>query len=147
MDNSPFSWSVSAAVAVFDDDDRVLIQRRRDNGRWELPGGCVDPQETPWRAARRECEEETGVRPRNLKLSGCYTRCDIPVTEFVFAADMHTGTPKASDEASESRFVPIEDAVGMTGPVFARKIHAARQAAEFDALAVDYARHDTHQWL
>lgn len=147
MDNSPFRWSVSAAVAVFDD-DRVLIQRRRDNGRWELPGGCVDPQETPWRAVRRECEEETGVRPRNLKLSGCYTRCDVPVTEFVFAADMHTGTPKASDEASESRFVPIEEAVAMTGPVFYRKIHAARQAAEMNApAAIDYARHDTHQWL
>lgn len=147
METSPFRWSVSAAVAVFDD-DRVLIQRRRDNGRWELPGGCVDPQETPWRAVRRECEEETGVRPRNLKLSGCYTRCDVPVTEFVFAADMHAGTPTPSDEASESRFVPIEDAVGMTGPVFARKIHAARQAAEMNApAAIDYARHDTHQWL
>ena len=147
MDNSPFRWSVSAAVAVFDD-GRVLIQRRRDNGRWELPGGCVDPRETPWRAARRECEEETGVRPRNLKLSGCYTRCDVPVTEFVFAADMHTGTPKASDEATESRFVPIEEAVGMTGPVFYRKIHAAWQAAEMNApAAIDYDRHDNTQWL
>lgn len=144
---TPFNWSVSAAVAVFDGDDRVLLQQRRDNGAWELPGGCVEIGETPWSAALRECREETGVRPRDLTLSGCYTRCDVPVTEFVFAVRAYTGTPQATEEAADVKFVPIEDAVGMLGQVFARKMYAALHTEPGGATPIDYARHDNERWL
>lgn len=147
MDNSPFRWSVSAAVAVFDGDDRVLLQKRRDNGRWELPGGCLELGETPWSAARRECIEETGVRPKNLTLSGCYTRCDIPVTEFMFAARAYSDTPKATEESINAKFVPIEDAAGMMGQVFARKMYAALNTELDGTTPTDYARHDNERWL
>lgn len=142
-----FNWSVSAAVAVFDGDDRVLLQQRRDNDAWELPGGCVEIGETPWQAARRECVEETGIRPRDLTLSGCYTRCDVPVTEFVFAARAYTGTPQATEEATDAKFVPIEDAAGMLGQVFARKMYAALHTEPGGATPIDYARHDNERWL
>lgn len=142
-----FNWSVSAAVAVFDSDDRVLLQQRRDNGRWELPGGCVEPSETPWSAALRECTEETGVRPRDLTLSGCYTRCDIPVTEFVFAVRSYTGTSQATEESTDVKFVPIEDAAGMMGQIFARKMYAALNTELGGATPIDYARHDNERWL
>lgn len=144
---TPFNWSVSAAVAVFDGDDRVLLQQRRDNGAWELPGGCVELGETPWSAARRECIEETGTRPRDLTLSGCYTRCDVPVTEFVFAARAYTGTPQATEESTDVKFVPIEDAAGMLGQVFARKMYAALNTEPGGATPIDYARHDNARWL
>lgn len=144
---TPFRWSVSAAVAVFDGDDRVLLQQRRDNGAWELPGGCVELGETPWSAALRECTEETGIRPRDLTLSGCYTRCDIPVTEFVFAVRAYTGTPQATEEAADVKFVPIEDAAGMLGQVFTRKMYAALHTEPGGATPIDYARHDNERWL
>jgi len=147
MDTTPFNWSVSAAVAVFDSDDRVLLQQRRDNGRWELPGGCVEPGETPWSAARRECVEETGIKPRDLTLSGCYTRCDIPVMEFVFASRAYTGTPQAPGESTDAKFVPIEDAVGMMGQVFTRKMYAALNTELDGTTPTDYARHDNDRWL
>lgn len=147
MDTTPFNWSVSAAVAVFDGDDRVLLQQRRDNGRWELPGGCVEPGETPWSAVRRECIEETGINPRDLTLSGCYTRCDIPVTEFVFAVRAYSGDPQASEESTDAKFVPIEDAAGMMGQVFTRKMYAALNTELGGATPIDYARHDNERWL
>lgn len=46
-------------------DGRLLVQQRRyparDAGRWELPGGRVEPGEGERDAVIRECEEELGI--------------------------------------------------------------------------------------
>ena len=48
----------------------VLLQLRAEwthqGGTWGLPGGAVSDGESPAQGALRECEEETGVRPRVL---------------------------------------------------------------------------------
>ncbi len=40
----------------------MVMHLHRRLGRWMQPGGHVDPGEQPWQAARRESEEETGLR-------------------------------------------------------------------------------------
>ena len=41
---------------------------------WEVPAGRLDPGETPEACARRELEEETGMRARTLeRLTTIYT--------------------------------------------------------------------------
>jgi 8-oxo-dGTP pyrophosphatase MutT (NUDIX family) len=57
---------LGARVLVLDSWDRVLLIHARDpdepgNEWWELPGGGIDPGETPQTAARRELAEETGI--------------------------------------------------------------------------------------
>ncbi|MFF2063155.1 NUDIX domain-containing protein [Streptomyces sp. NPDC058200] len=49
-------------AVVFDDDGRVLLVRRADNGAWTLVGGIPEPGEQPAVAAVREVYEETAVR-------------------------------------------------------------------------------------
>lgn len=39
----------------------VLLHRHKRLGRWLQPGGHLDAGESPWKAARRETEEETGL--------------------------------------------------------------------------------------
>lgn len=54
---------IAACVLVVSSDGRVLAVSRKHNPHdFGLPGGKVDPGETPWEAARRECEEETGLK-------------------------------------------------------------------------------------
>jgi 8-oxo-dGTP diphosphatase len=56
---------VGAAVAVFDDDDRILLIRRGPGmtreGFWAIPAGFVTYGEEIREAAARELEEETGL--------------------------------------------------------------------------------------
>ena len=40
----------------------VLLHRHKRLDLWLQPGGHLEPGETPWAAARRESEEETGLR-------------------------------------------------------------------------------------
>lgn len=51
----------SAEAVVFDDQQRLLLVRRHDDGLWALPGGITDPGETLAESACRELAEETGL--------------------------------------------------------------------------------------
>jgi 8-oxo-dGTP diphosphatase len=55
-----------AAIALFDAGGRLLLQRRpvhkHHGGLWELPGGKVEPGETPRQALARELAEELAIR-------------------------------------------------------------------------------------
>lgn len=56
-----------AVVMLVDEAERVLLQLRDAQapsapGKWGLPGGGIEPGETPEEAAHRELLEETGLR-------------------------------------------------------------------------------------
>ena len=60
----------SVANAVFDDDDRLLLLRHLHSGLWGMPGGAMEPGETPASAATRELSEETGLACEPYALIG-----------------------------------------------------------------------------
>lgn len=93
------------AVAIVDrlDDPRVLLAARRSvptslAGQWELPGGKVEPGETPLDALHREIEEELGVRLRlGAELLGPDDgawRLAEPYTMRVWLAEVADGVPE-----------------------------------------------------
>ncbi len=45
---------------------KLLMGRRRDNGRWTIPGGHCDAGEQPLQGALRELYEEAGIKAHSL---------------------------------------------------------------------------------
>ena len=68
---------VFAGGCLFDDRERVLLQKRGDSGKWGFPGGAIELGETPEEAAIREVKEETGLDIQVESLIGIYTDSDI----------------------------------------------------------------------
>jgi ADP-ribose pyrophosphatase len=67
----------SAVMIAVDDRNRILLVRQfrlpAQQYLWEIPAGRLDSGETPLKAAKRELQEETGIKARNwVKLSSFY---------------------------------------------------------------------------
>jgi 8-oxo-dGTP diphosphatase len=58
---------VKVTAAIIEKDGRILIAKRKGGrfaGRWEFPGGKLEPGETPERCLERELAEELGIEAR-----------------------------------------------------------------------------------
>ncbi|WP_330330774.1 NUDIX domain-containing protein [Streptomyces sp. NBC_00536] len=111
----PNSLVVAASAVVTDDRGRILLQRRRDNDLWALPGGGMDMGDSLPGTAVREVKEETGLDVEITGLVGTYTdpRHIIEYSDgevrrqfnVCFTARVVGGTLTISDESTELRFV------------------------------------------
>ncbi|MFE4260831.1 NUDIX domain-containing protein [Streptomyces sp. NPDC056883] len=81
---------VGVGVIVVGRDGRVLLGQAHD-GRWELPGGKVDPGEAFEQAAARELAEETSLRAAPE---------EIRIVSIMLAGD--TGTDTGSGSGTDS---------------------------------------------
>ena len=100
----------SVAAIVRDGDGRILLVRHVE-GRWQLPGGAVDPGEHPRAAAARECLEEAGIVVRVGEVLGVFGGEDYRVTyangdqlgfvPILFAAELVSGELRADGEETQ----------------------------------------------
>jgi 8-oxo-dGTP pyrophosphatase MutT (NUDIX family) len=105
----------SIAVPIDETGDNVLmIWRHRfimDQWTWELPGGYVDPGEDPAACAFREVEEETGWRPRSIKLLGKFQplagTADFENAIYLAEGCQPTGNAPDINEAAKVAWIPL----------------------------------------
>lgn len=95
--------TLGAFAVIFDDSRRVLLCHRRDRDLWNLPGGRVEPGESPWEAVVREVREEVGLDVRVERLLGVYSVLARDDLVFSFLCSRVGGeiclTPEADDVA------------------------------------------------
>jgi ADP-ribose pyrophosphatase YjhB (NUDIX family) len=112
---------IGVFAAIRNGQGDLLLCLRRDFELWEMPGGQVDPGESPWDAVRREVLEETGLRVTVGRLVGLYWRPNRDVLVLQFECEGH-GSPTASAEAREVRFFPADGLPERINPVVADRI-------------------------
>lgn len=71
----------------------MLVHQTYGERLWEVPGGIVEPGESAWDAAARECREEIGAKPEGLALCGMYFLPKRDAYVFIFRVDALLGTP------------------------------------------------------
>lgn len=70
------------AIIIFDQNKKVLLQKRADVGLWGIPSGHVEIGESVTEAAIREVREETGLNIRILRLIGIYSNPQSQVFKY-----------------------------------------------------------------
>ena len=105
-----------AGGVILDGQGRVLLVRRANPpaaGTWSLPGGRIEPGETPEQAVVREILEETALPTRVVGPLGVVEVAGegmgYAIHEFLLAMLDATLPPLVGDDASDIRWVPIDD--------------------------------------
>jgi 8-oxo-dGTP diphosphatase len=100
-----------AGAVVRDPSGRLLLVRRGrppSAGLWSVPGGRVEPGETPAQAAVREVREETGLDVTVGDLLATVEIGDFVVHDF--AAEVLGGELRAGDDAADVRWCTFDEA-------------------------------------
>jgi 8-oxo-dGTP diphosphatase len=63
----------AVSAIVVDEQNRVLLHRARDDGKWYTIGGAIEPGEEPADAAVREAMEETGLKVEPMRIVSVQT--------------------------------------------------------------------------
>jgi 8-oxo-dGTP pyrophosphatase MutT (NUDIX family) len=107
----------AAGTLVVDDGRVLLLWRHRfvtDEWGWEVPAGRIDPGETPAAAAARECVEETGWEPSQVRHLTTFTPVSglIELRFHLFAAQgaVEVGEPTDTSESERVEWVEVDRA-------------------------------------
>jgi ADP-ribose pyrophosphatase YjhB (NUDIX family) len=99
-------------------DDKILLVRERSDGRWTLPGGWADVNDSPSEAVEREILEESGFKAKSRRLLALYDRAKHPhlppfafhVYKIFIECELMGGSPLTSYETTAVDFF-AEDAL------------------------------------
>jgi 8-oxo-dGTP pyrophosphatase MutT (NUDIX family) len=106
-----FMFMPSVSALIHDDNGRILFVQHVE-GRWQLPGGAVDPGERPAEAMQRECLEEAGITVEPIRIAGVFGGSEYRITYSngddagwvvtVFEARIVAGEPSPSDDETQA---------------------------------------------
>ncbi len=126
------------SAVIFDDQGRVLLGERSDNGRWALIAGVMDPGEQPAETVVREVYEETSLHVLPERIVCVITqppttypngdRCEY--VDIAFRCRVLAGEARVNDDESLSVGWFTLDALPPLDELTQRRIALARTPAE-----------------
>lgn len=121
--------SVSVAGVVVDDQGRALVTQRRDNGRWEPPGGVLELGESITDGLIREVFEETGLTVEPETVTGVYKNMKANVVAIVFRCKVAGGELRTSDETQAFAWLTPDEIPARMSEAFAVRMLDAFEPA------------------
>lgn len=116
----PITLMQNASLAIITDDQkRILLVKRRDAPVWVLPGGGIEPKESPEHAALREAFEETGLTCEVIDHIATY----LPINRMTSTTHLFTCRPLAgtlvrfSSETADACFFSLDALPAMLFPI------------------------------
>jgi ADP-ribose pyrophosphatase YjhB (NUDIX family) len=136
---------VDVRGAAFED-GRILMVREISDGKWTLPGGWADVNQTAGECVVREIAEESGFKARALQLAAVfdYQKRNPPrhidsIYKMFFICEIVGGAARASDETSEVAFFPRNELPPLSlGRTTAAQIDRMFDHRENPQLATDF---------
>ena len=128
-------------------DRKVLMVREISDGKWTLPGGWADINQSAGECVVREIAEESGFEAKALKLAAVYDyqrsghppRVVDSIYKMFFICEITGGEARASDETSEVAFFARHELPPLSlGRTTAAQIERMFHHAEHMALATDF---------
>ena len=96
-------------------DDQVLLVRETTDGKWTMPGGWADVNDSPSYAVEKEIEQESGFRAKAVKLAALYDRNKHEHPPYLFHAwkafficEITGGAPRLSNETDGVEFFSLD---------------------------------------
>lgn len=114
---------LGCSAAILNNEGKILLTRRLDNGQWCLPSGGMEAGESPSEAVIREVFEETGLRVRVRRLVGVYSDPNqlviyvdgtkVQIVAIHFETEITGGTLGLSNETSGFGYFSLKEMEGM----------------------------------
>jgi ADP-ribose pyrophosphatase YjhB (NUDIX family) len=122
MTDQPPRHSVSVSGVITDDHGHALLIQRRDNHRWEPPGGVLELGESVEDGLRREVREETGLDIEPDTLSGVYKNMSRGIIALVFRCKATGGQLATNDEVTAFRWADEDTIRQLTSEAYAVRL-------------------------
>ncbi len=122
MNSTTPRHSVSVAAVITDEHGRALLIQRRDNERWEPPGGVLELGESIHDGLRREIREETGLDVEPDALTGVYKNMTRGIVALVFRCTATGGELTVNEEVTAFRWATPAEVSDLTAEAYAVRI-------------------------
>lgn len=131
--HNPTRAAVAAGALFTDTHGRIMLVHPTYKDYWDIPGGYVEPDETPYQACVREVAEELGIRPTIgplLAVDWAPGLGDGDKVLFIFDGgqltdEQHAAIQLQADELSEYAYLDLELIAERTIPRLHRRIAEA----------------------
>ena len=127
--------------------DEILLIREASDGRWALPGGWADVNQSPSECVVREIFEESGYEARAVKLAAVWDRrrqghhppLPFHIYKLFFLCELVGGAARPSHETTAVGFFRPDALPELsTGRTLARQIHRMFDHRRDPALPTDF---------